>query len=103
MFLIGLFSYEFLALAVGLSTVFVLNYRGLFLDFKWVFLGIGFLGAVVLWPGVTYEYLWLSIHIQLHLQNPDLWGILVLSARYVGLTGYGIYLYRKLKPAIAVM
>lgn len=95
--LAGLFSYEFLSLALGFSLILLFGHLLDFQERKIKLLAYLFLLAVFIGPAAYYEYWWLAGFFKSQLHIPGLLEYASLAVRYSGLIGYGYYLFGKLK------
>jgi len=95
--LIGLFSYEFLSMTVGLTLLLFLNQFRVSLNLKMTLLAACLIGLFLIWPGITYEIKWLLENMKLNFQKQGFFSFVTLIARYLGIAYYSLYLFRKLK------
>lgn len=95
--LLGIFSYEFIALAIGVTAAFIFGPLIKILNTKRIALGLVFLGAVMVGPGLYYEYVWISrsvLNISSAFHVDD---VLVLLSRYFSLFGFSLFIYKSLE------
>ena len=95
--LIEIFSYEFLAMAVGASAGFAFSPLTRLIDKKHILLGIIFLSAVMIGPGIYYEFRWLAGWLEYQAADLTILQIGVLMFRYLGISGLGWFIFKSLK------
>ncbi len=94
---IEIFSYEFLAMAIGVSVGSVLSPLMRFLDKKHILLGILFLSAVLIGPGIYYEYQWLVQWIAAQSSDFTITSISTLVIRYFGISSLSFFIFKRIK------
>lgn len=92
-----IFSYEFLAMAIGASAGITFSPMMKVLDKRHILLVIIFLTAVLLGPGIYYEYQWLVLGTAVHSSGFMLTGIGMLIFRYFGIAGLSLFVFNNLK------
>lgn len=94
---IEIFSYEFLAMAIGVSVGSALSPLMRFLDKRHILLGILFLTAVLIGPGIYYEYQWLIQWIAAQSSDFTITSISTLVIRYFGISSLSFFIFKRIK------
>jgi hypothetical protein len=98
--LTGLFSYEFLSLAVGFFLILTFGHLLDFQERKTKILAYFVLSAVFIGPAAFYEYWWLIAFLKSQPHSLNLLDYASLPVRYTGLIGYGYYLFGRLRNVV---
>ena len=99
-YIINIFSYEFLAMAIGASAGFAFSPLTRLMDKKYILLGILFLTAVLIGPGIYYEYQWLSWSTASRLSDLTVLSIIKLLIRYFGISSLSLFIFKRIKENI---
>jgi len=94
---IEIFSYEFLAMAIGVSVGGALSPLMRFLDKRHLLLGILFLSAVLIGPGIYYEYQWLIQWIAVKSSDFAITSLSTLVIRYFGIASLSFFIFKRIK------